>query len=245
MSDRPTTFERAIPVPVEYELRGAPNDGGMPRFYGYAAVFGVPSEPLPFVETIQPGAFSRSLGSDARRHTFVMDHDETKLLSSRQAKTLSLSADSRGLLVDSDLPPTSYARDLVALHERGEARSMSFTFQPAKNGDTYSADHRQRTLTELKLGHVTVLTGLSPAYRQTTASIRSLASRLGAEADDLEDTLEAIRDGKPLDARAVELLDAIVTDLRAEPAEAPIAAEVRGVPISLARRRLALMAKAR
>jgi HK97 family phage prohead protease len=208
-------------------------------------MFNVDSEPLPFIETIAPGAFDRSLSNEANRHTFVMDHDDTKLLASRQAKTLALVPDSRGLLVDSDLPPTSYARDLVALHERGEARSMSFTFRPAKGGETWtgSGGERRRVLSEVRLGHVAVLTGLAPAYQQTTASIRSLAHRLGAEAEELEDAIEAIRDGKPLDARAVDLIEAIVTDLRAEPAEAPIVAEFRGVPIALAQRRLALNAK--
>ena len=147
--------------------------------------------------------------------------------------------------MESDLPPTSYARDLVALHDRGEARSMSFTFQTAKGGDTYSSDRQSRTLTELKLGHVTVLTGLAPAYRQTTASIRSLANRLGAEPDDLEDALEAIRAGQPLGLRAVSLIEAIVADLRSAPPEAPIVADLRGLPISLARQRLTLLAKAR
>lgn len=244
---QPGMFERAIPSTIDFELRGAPGDGGMPRFVGYAAMFNSDSEPLPFIETIQPSAFDRSLANESRRHTFVMDHDETKLLSSRQAKTLNLAADSRGLLVDSDLPPTSYARDLVVLHERGEARSMSFTFKPAKGGETWvgTGSERRRSLSEVRLGHVTVLTGLTPAYPQTTASIRSLANRLGAEAEELEETLDAIRDGKPLNARAVEILDAIVADLREQPAEAPIVAEIRGASLSVARARLALMSKAR
>jgi hypothetical protein len=245
MRSRPAAFDQAIPVALDYELRGAPNDGGMPRFYGYAAVFNAESQPLPYIETILPGAFTRSLANDSGRQTFVIDHDETKLLSSRQAKTLQITEDSRGLPMESDLPPTSYARDLVALHERGEARSMSFTFRPAKGGAALSDAGRRRTLTEVRLGHVTVLTGLEPAYRQTTASIRSLANRLGAEAEDLEETLDAIRDGKPLNTRAVELLDAIVADLREQPAETPIVAEVRGASLSVARARLALMSKAR
>lgn len=241
----PPLYERAIPALTEFEFRAAPEGGEMPRFYGYAAVFGHDSEPLPFVETIAPGAFARSLANESRRHTFVMDHDETRLLASRQAKTLTLSEDSTGLYIEADLPPTSYARDLVALHERGEARAMSFTFRATRTGETWSADGKRRSLSEVRLGHVAVLTGLAPAYRQTSASIRSLAGRLGAEAEELEDTLDLIRDGRPLDARAVALLESVVGELREQPAEAEPTAPSGGLSISLAQARLALMARAR
>ena len=235
-------FERAIPVATEFEFRAAPDAGEMPRFYGYAAVFGHDSDPLPFIETIAAGAFARSLANESRRHTFIIDHDETRLLASRQAKTLILSEDSKGLYVEADLPPTSYARDLVSLHERGEARSMSFTFRATRGGEQWSGDHKRRALSEVRLGHVAVLTGLSPAYRQTSASIRSLAGQLGAEIEELEDTLDLIRDGRPLDARAVAFLESIIGELREQPASTE---QAPGLSISLARARLALAARAR
>lgn len=235
-----TTYERAIPALTEFEFR---TDGASPRFVGYAAVFNSDSEPLPFVETIMPGAFARSLNAD-RGHTFVMDHDDTRLLASRRAKTLTLTEDSRGLLVEADLPNTSYARDLVELHQRGEARSMSFTFRTTKGGEQWSPDNKRRTLTDVKLGHVSVLTGLPPAYRQTTASIRSLAHALGAEADELNDAIEALRDGSPLDARAVDLLSSVIAELREQPAET-LPVLVPGTPSTVRAWQLAIAAKAR
>lgn len=233
------SYDRAIARVSEYEFRDG--TGGMPRFVGYAAVFNADSEPLPFVETIQPGAFSRSLKSD-RDHTFVLDHDDTKLLASRRAKTLGLTEDSKGLLVEADLPDTSYARDLVELYNRGEARSMSFTFRVTKGGEQWSPDNKRRTLTDLKLGHVSVLTGLPPAYRQTTASIRSLAHRLDTEAEELNDAIEALRDGAPLDERSVALLQSVISELREQPAiaEAPVSI---GVSTNIRQWRLALAAK--
>ena len=232
------SYERSIPALTEFEFR---TDGATPRFTGYSAVFNSDSEDMGFVETIQPGAFAGSLKSDTRNHTFVVDHDDTKLLASRRAKTLTLSEDSRGLLVEAELPNTSYARDLVELHERGEARSMSFTFRPTKGGDMWSDDRKRRTLTNVRLGHVTILTGLAPAYRQTTASIRSLANELGCEADELNDALEAIRDGQPLDARAVELLSSVIDARR----EAPAVVEAVLVTVPTRQWRLALASKAR
>lgn len=233
---------RSIPVDLDYEVR---SDESGRHFSGYAAVFGSDSEPLPFVESINPGAFARSLSHD-RDHTFVMDHDDTKLLASRRGKTLRLSEDSRGLLVEADLPNTSYANDLVELHSRGEARSMSFTFRVAKGGESWSADGKRRTLTDLKLGHVSVLTGLPPAYRQTSASIRSLAHQVDADADALAEAIEDLRDGKPLTAASVALLQSVIAELREQPADEPTPdLPVLGIPVSVARARLELLAKAR
>ena len=228
---------RALPMDTDYEIRTT-SEG--PRFTGYAAVFGVDSEPLPFTETIMAGAFGRSLGHD-RGHTFVVDHDETRLLSSTRARTLTLSEDPRGLLVEASLPDTSYARDLAELHARGEARSMSFTFRVPKGGDTWSADQRRRTLTEVKLGHVSVLTGLPPAYRQTSASIRSLAAAISGDADALAEAIEDLREGRSLDADAVALLDAAIAQMRSDPPAA--AAAVITMPLTIARARLALAAR--
>lgn len=229
---------RSIPMDADYELRDV---DGSPRFSGYAAVFNSDSEPLPFIETIQPGAFGRSLKSD-RDHTFVMDHDDTKLLASTRGTTLTLAEDSKGLLVEASLPDTSYARDLVELHGRGEARSMSFTFRVTKGGEMWSADNKRRTLTDVKLGHVSVLTGLPPAYRQTTASIRSLAYGINADPDALATAIEDLRDGKPLDGDAVALLQSVIAELRSADAapEVPVA-----VPMSVREMQLRLAALAR
>lgn len=241
---RVMTYDRAVAHVSEYEFRGSPADGGMPRFYGYAAVFSTDSEPLPFIESIDPGAFARSLKSD-RNHSFVVDHDDNRVLSSRATKRLALAEDSKGLMVESDLPNTSYARDLVALHEDGEVRGMSFTFKPTKTGESWSSDMKRRRLTEVRLGHVTAITsGFIPAYRTTTASIRSLSTTLGTEAEDLEDVIDSIRDGKRLDARAVDLLQSVIAALREQSATEIVTGDPAAT-LSIRRLQLELAAKAR
>lgn len=238
---------RSLPVASDVEIR-AEGDGA--RFTGYAAVFGVDSEPLPFTETIEPGAFARDL-SRRRDHTFVVDHDDTRLLADRRSGTLTLTEDSKGLLVEAALPATSYSRDLVELHRSGMARSMSFTFRVVKDssgnpGESWSADQRRRTLRSLWLGHVSALTGLPPAYRQTSASIRALAVATGADADDLAAAVEDLREGRALTADAVALIHAAVAELRGEPADTVIAPPgAPPVPLSVARARLELLAKSR
>ena len=82
------------------------------RFSGYAATFDSDSEPLPFIERIAPGAFTRSLASGFNAKLYV-DHDTGRLLATTRAGTLRLTEDARGLRVDADLPDTSDGRDLA------------------------------------------------------------------------------------------------------------------------------------
>lgn len=189
----------------DFEFRTLPD--GKTRFTGYAAVYNTDSEPLPFVETVRPSAFTRSLGGKTN-HTFVLNHDDNLLLASRRTERLRLGSDERGLLVDADLPDTSYASDLRSLDAVGEVWGMSFTFRAARDGAPYSDGGSRRELRDVSLGHVTVLTGLQPAYPATTGttSIRTLADAAKVAPQDVEALLDAIRDGEPLDARAYQLL---------------------------------------
>lgn len=155
------------------QLRAVEADTEMPmRFAGYAAVFNSPSEPLPFIETIAPGAFKRSLKSDSEKRMFL-NHNTDQVLASSRAGTLSLVEDERGLYVEAELPDTSYGRDLSVLMQRGDVHSMSFGFSVPRGGDSWSEDGNSRELREVILHEVSVVTGF-PAYPATTgAQIRT------------------------------------------------------------------------
>lgn len=91
----------------EFEIRSTvEDDTDFMSFRGYAAVFNSPSQPLPFTETVMPGAFKKSLNSRNNVRMYL-NHDSTMLLGTTRAGTLRLEEDSRGLLVDADLPPTT------------------------------------------------------------------------------------------------------------------------------------------
>lgn len=200
--------ERAIPISAEFEIRST--DKGH-RFTGYAAIFGSTSAPLPYIETVAPGAFARSLTSPPNgRQTFVVDHDDGKLLASTKTERLHLGEDSRGLLVDSEWPDTSYARDVRELSDMGELGGMSFEFSATKGGAPFTADGKRRTVREAKLYHVTVLTGKTPAYAETTAAFRALANQTGADFDDVSLLFEAVHEGRKLDDTEWSLLERIV-----------------------------------
>ena len=220
VQDRSEEIRKALPevekreFAQEFEVRELSN-GGV-QFSGYAAVFNSDSEPLPFIERILPSAFDKTLKS-RNNIKMYLNHDSTLVLGSTRAKTLRLSTDTKGLYTEADLPDTSYARDLAEVMRRGDVDSMSFGFSVPRNGDTWSQDGMQRSLKEVRLHEVSVVTGF-PAYSATSASVRSidaLAEAVGADADQLAEALTLLENGKELSADHASLLSEAVTKLRA------------------------------
>lgn len=199
----------------EWEFREAAD--GM-SFSGYAAVFNSESEWLGnFRETIAPGAFSRSLKS--RNNVFLLwSHDTSMPLASTRSKTLRLSEDSKGLLVDADLPNTSQGRDAAELLRGQIVDSMSFGFSVPPGGDFWSEDGSQRELRQVRLHEVSVVA--FPAYSRTSASVRSidaLADKTGADADALNGALDALERGETLTVDQADLLSNVVASLSPVP----------------------------
>jgi HK97 family phage prohead protease len=211
-------IERRVKKDVDFELRidNAESDGM--RFSGYAAVFNSDSEPLPFTERINPGAFRKSLRSRNEIKMF-MNHNMDHVLASTRAKTLKLKEDDRGLLAEAILPNTSAGRDLATLMKRGDVNSMSFGFSVPMNGDSWSRDGKIRTLNEIRLHEVSIVTGF-PAYEATTASVRSLdilASRTNVDADALADAMFKLEAGENLEAAQADLISEVVQKLKVQP----------------------------
>ena len=205
----------------DFELREGPTGDGM-SFTGYAAVFNSDSEPLPFIERIAHGAFKKSLKSRMPIKMY-MNHDSSMLLASTRSKTLRLQEDSKGLLVEADLPDTTVGRDLSVLMKRGDVDSMSFGFSVPSGGDKWSDDGMSRELRQVRLHEVSVVTGF-PAYTATSASVRSLdvlAERTGVDADKLAEAITVLEAGGTLSDESADLLSNAVGKLRAEPAKVP------------------------
>jgi HK97 family phage prohead protease len=204
------------------ELR---QEGDSNTFVGYAAVFNSPSEPLPFIERIAPGAFSKTLRARKQDIKLYVNHNSDMVLASRNSGTLRLSEDERGLRVEADLPEdVSYSRDLMSLMRSGVVDKMSFGFQVDRKGDKWSDDGMERTLTSVRLFEVSVVTGF-PAYEATTAAVRSLSAlsvRTGISVDDLSDTLEALAAGDDVEPAKVEALAQIVNGALPQPEPEPV-----------------------
>jgi len=182
---------------------------------GYAAVFNSPSQPLPFIETIQPGAFRDSLKSrnDVK---LLWNHDTSIVLGSTRAGTLRLMEDDRGLLVEADLPMTQAGKDAAISIQRGDVTAFSFGFRIPSGGDEW-ANANERVLKRVNVHEVSVGVAF-PAYTATdgTANVRSmnelsekiirLAELRGVSAEELTDALLALESGEVLTERQGELL---------------------------------------
>jgi len=152
------------------ELR-APSSG---RLEGYCAVFNAMSRDLGgFTESIQPGAFSRSL-ADADHIMALYDHDRKSVLGRVGAGTLRLQENQRGLFFEVDLPPTQTAKDLAVLVERRDVAGASFAFTIPKGGDHWTEVNGKphRSLLDVSLHEITITS--VPAYPDTTVAKRNL-----------------------------------------------------------------------
>ena len=226
---------------TEFEIREEAD--GM-RFSGYAAVFDSPSEPLPFIERIQRGAFRKSLRSrnDVK---FLWNHDTGEILGSTRAKTLTLTEDERGLKVEGVLPNTSRGRDVAELLKRGDVDSMSFGFSVPQGGDTWNADGSERTLKSVRLHEVSLVA--FPAYPgtaglQSVRGIDTVAERADVDPDALADALLKIEDGQEITADEKVMLSRVIDKLapEAEPESAPTLSE--GM-LALKKKKLELLLK--
>ncbi len=216
---------------ADFEVREA---GDGMSFRGYAAVFDSPSEPLPFIERIKPGAFSKSLRSRATIKMYL-NHDSTRVLGSTRAKTLRLQEDSHGLLAEADLPQTTDGQNLAILMKRGDVDSMSFGFTVPAGGDKWSADGMERELRQIRLHEVSVVTGF-PAYPATTAQVRSidaLATRTGADVDALADAITMLEAGMTLNENQASLLTETVAKLRNDDEVVPQALDMKRKQLDL------------
>jgi HK97 family phage prohead protease len=143
------------------------------RLLGYAAIFNTPSQDLGgFVEVVRPGAFSRTL-QKADHVRALYDHQGGHVLGRVGAGTLKLAEDDRGLRFEVALPPTTVARDLAVLVERGDVAGASFAFRAQEERWTTYEGLPLRELLDVDLEEITITA--RPAYPDTSVALRSLA----------------------------------------------------------------------
>lgn len=138
---------------------------------GYGAVFDSPTVICDyFREVIAPGAFAKAiLECDVRA---LFNHDANYVLGRNVSKTLVLSEDEKGLLWRASPPDTSWARDLAVSIDRGDISGCSFSFNPIIEEWDYAGVMPTRTLIEVELYDVSVVT--YPAYDDTSVALRTL-----------------------------------------------------------------------
>jgi uncharacterized protein len=136
---------------------------------GYAAVFNSPTMIGEyFEEVIMPGAFAKAITSnnDVRA---LFNHDWNHVLGRTKSGTLRLYEDERGLKFEVDLPNSSFAKDLAESLNRGDISQCSFGFFPTGETWDYSVEPVKRTLHDLELYEVSVVS--IPAYEDTEVAL--------------------------------------------------------------------------
>jgi HK97 family phage prohead protease len=207
---------RALPM-GDFTVRE--DEDGQKTFTGYAALFGAPSAGLPFTEVIAPGAFRRTLSrvADGKKIvSFLFGHDESRALATTASGRLELTEDERGLKVEARLDPADpdAAGVISKLTHEARAMGMSFGFTIPKNGDSWDED--TRTLREVNLFEVSVLSaGQTPAYPATLGltSVRKVASRMGVDGDRLISAIESLKSAQPLTEEDVEVIETVTEKL--------------------------------
>lgn len=186
------------------------------KIVGRAIVYGTLSRDLGgFQERIAPGAFKDSISQGLV--CALVNHDTSQPLGDMQAKTLRLVDSSAGLDIEIDTPDTSYARDAVAIMKQrgGTGTGMSFGFCPTTTNWTKENDTNISEVIAGELGEVSVLTGMPPAYAETSCAVRSLmdqgeidqVERYGIDIDKVAKLFVAIKNGLPLDSNEQDALE--------------------------------------
>jgi len=136
---------------------------------GYAAVFNTPSDGLPFIERIRPGAFTKTI-SDGAEVKALFNHDPNFVLASTSGKTLQLAEDQHGLRFSFVLPDTTAGRDLKELLTRGDINKCSFGFVSVKDQTVFENGQEIRELIEVRLFDVSLV--CFPAYSSTSCFLQ-------------------------------------------------------------------------
>lgn len=159
--------------PRALELRVA-GEGSTLNFRGHGIVYDRWTEIFDYwygsyMERIGVGAAAGNLEDDIR---LLINHDANLVLARTSSGTLRLSEDATGVLSEAELAPTTYARDLAVLLDRGDVSQMSFSFVPAdEEWDVRPDGTWLRTITRFEqIYDMSIVT--YPAYEESDAGMR-------------------------------------------------------------------------
>lgn len=151
-----TRERRERPI-AEFEMRESQD--GMLKFSGYASITDEPYEVGFFSETIQRGAFKRTLSENPDVQLLINHGDGgSGMPIARTNRNMSLIEDERGLRVEAQLDPDDPDVALLARKmKNGLIDGMSFAFQATD--DEWSEDRSKRTIRSVSIhkGDVSVV----------------------------------------------------------------------------------------
>lgn len=169
---KPNSDEREFRALIEgLELRAVADGSEIRTAAGYAVLYDQEASVYDlWIETIAPGAFDKSL--QERDVLAVHSHDTGRVVGRKNAGTLTLRSDSKGIAFENPLPDTTDGRDLAVQIDRGDISGMSFGFRATKQEWDDAADPPRRRILEGELYEITYTP--MPVWKQTEVGLRSL-----------------------------------------------------------------------
>lgn len=176
-------------TPHKVEIRAGDGAATGNRLEGYTAKFNVESavlcdddvcdddgDPCPFVEVIDPGAFTRTL-KDRPDVPALFNHDTSAILGRTRSGTLTLAVDEVGLAFAVELPDTQAGRDVRVSVGRGDIDGCSFGFIVIDATlELRAGKPAVRTLLDIELIEISPAVTF-PAYEDTEVYLRGLKTR--------------------------------------------------------------------
>lgn len=186
---------------------------------GIATVFNQPSIKGNFTEYIGQNALN---GVDLNNVLLLYSHDFSNILARADAGTLQTSIQPDGLHFNAQLPDTQLGHDTYINILNGNIKGMSFGFNIAPDGDSWSVNSQGNTIHTIhKIGQVFELSLTPiPAYTETSVQVqRDLAQFLSSKKEVVkmaekpeEKEEQSVDDQK----RSIEQLQSQLADLQAK-----------------------------
>lgn len=164
------TRERRF-VSLERVRAAVTNDGKM-MIEGYPIVYEQVAELWGFREVISQGAARDAIAAGGE--VVLWNHDDSQPMASREAGTLEVTEDSRGVRIRADVSRTKWGRDGYEAIRAGVVTKMSFAFTVDRDGEQWNGDLR-RIVRFSAIHDYSPVT--YPAYQGTEVSARALATR--------------------------------------------------------------------
>lgn len=169
-------------VEFPFALERAEDDGDGLTLRGYTAVFNSPT-PIQdqfgrYTEVIAPGSMKKTLERGAP--PLLFDHGKHPLIGRMPlGKITVLREEPRGLYVEARLSDNWLIAPVRDAIRDGAVTGMSIKFEPVKVDDVGRGQSRTRTVREARLFDVGPV--VSPAYKQTSVTVRSALDALAAD----------------------------------------------------------------
>lgn len=169
---KPTNDEREFRALTQgLEIRSAEGGSESRTASGYAVLYDQEANVHDlWIETIAPGAFDKSL--QERDVLALHSHDTGRVVGRKNAGTLTLRSDTKGIAFENPLPDTTDGRNLAVQIERGDIAGMSFGFLAIRQEWNDATDPPRRRILEAELYEITYTP--MPVWKQTEVGLRSL-----------------------------------------------------------------------